>query len=484
MGKVARVPVLAPEHPDTLSSLNNLALPLGGQGKYEAVEEMHRWVLERDKKVLGPEHMTASIRQGHMNAAPSTSSTTNYGASGQFSADRNTNTLASGRQEYTSTSHERVSGRPFKHTTRDDNISVETFTKNWLVILNVERLRLERAPSQDLGQSMVIYGGERDACCVDCESFLARVAQADLVSTVLDVLGRALSSSTDQAQTCRAQLDENCWIDFVVELSRSGSSKQNDLLVSAKTNLPRLLADAENLLTSLVTALRPPDKQGLALSKAALNEVQGTVHIDLAPLELFTQSSCWHPLFPTNVVASAPVEHPSDMAGIEIPFDLMTELCGSDLLVSVDGGLCILGVFTLLVPVKVSTAAASSDCLQWHLICVPPSGGSVRKMRRVLWQQWADKGPKEWLKVQNLEDLSKFKRHFLGWCRQSLITLGTREQSYDLKRSVADFKDREVIEASTTFNLGFVTHGLSLGAGRTINAGPPGEVRLKIENET
>jgi tetratricopeptide (TPR) repeat protein len=45
-----------PEHPDTLGSMNNLAVVLRGQGKYEAAEAMHRRTLELNEKVLGPEH--------------------------------------------------------------------------------------------------------------------------------------------------------------------------------------------------------------------------------------------------------------------------------------------------------------------------------------------------------------------------------------------------------------------------------------------
>ncbi|KAI4599602.1 hypothetical protein KJ359_001699 [Pestalotiopsis sp. 9143b] len=48
--------VLGPEHPDTLASMNNLALVLRSQGKYEEAEEMHREELELTKLVLGPEH--------------------------------------------------------------------------------------------------------------------------------------------------------------------------------------------------------------------------------------------------------------------------------------------------------------------------------------------------------------------------------------------------------------------------------------------
>ncbi|KAK5082568.1 hypothetical protein LTS08_008833 [Lithohypha guttulata] len=48
--------VLGREHPDTLRSMNNLAMVLGKQGKYDQAETMHRQTLELTKKVLGREH--------------------------------------------------------------------------------------------------------------------------------------------------------------------------------------------------------------------------------------------------------------------------------------------------------------------------------------------------------------------------------------------------------------------------------------------
>jgi len=44
------------EHPDTLGSMNNLALVLEQQGKYEEAEQMQRQTLDPREKVLGEEH--------------------------------------------------------------------------------------------------------------------------------------------------------------------------------------------------------------------------------------------------------------------------------------------------------------------------------------------------------------------------------------------------------------------------------------------
>jgi hypothetical protein len=47
--------VLGLEHPDTLTSMNNLAGVLGSQGKYEDTETMDRKTLARREKALGLE---------------------------------------------------------------------------------------------------------------------------------------------------------------------------------------------------------------------------------------------------------------------------------------------------------------------------------------------------------------------------------------------------------------------------------------------
>jgi tetratricopeptide (TPR) repeat protein len=52
----ARERVLGPEHPDTLGTVNNLALLYYNQGKYEEAEPLYRRALEAKERVLGPEH--------------------------------------------------------------------------------------------------------------------------------------------------------------------------------------------------------------------------------------------------------------------------------------------------------------------------------------------------------------------------------------------------------------------------------------------
>jgi len=48
--------VLGPEHRETLTSVNNLALLIDSQGESAAAERLHRRALEARERVLGPEH--------------------------------------------------------------------------------------------------------------------------------------------------------------------------------------------------------------------------------------------------------------------------------------------------------------------------------------------------------------------------------------------------------------------------------------------
>jgi hypothetical protein len=45
-----------PDHPDTLMTMNNLALTLQEQGDYAAARDLQEQVLEASSRVLGPEH--------------------------------------------------------------------------------------------------------------------------------------------------------------------------------------------------------------------------------------------------------------------------------------------------------------------------------------------------------------------------------------------------------------------------------------------
>jgi tetratricopeptide (TPR) repeat protein len=60
--------MLGPEHPDTLSSLNNLAILYHSQGKYEQAKPLYQRALEARERLLGPEHPdTIRVRNNYAN---------------------------------------------------------------------------------------------------------------------------------------------------------------------------------------------------------------------------------------------------------------------------------------------------------------------------------------------------------------------------------------------------------------------------------
>jgi tetratricopeptide (TPR) repeat protein len=52
----SRKKVLGPEHKDTLTSMNDLALTISNRGRWKEAEELQTQVIELGKRVLGPEH--------------------------------------------------------------------------------------------------------------------------------------------------------------------------------------------------------------------------------------------------------------------------------------------------------------------------------------------------------------------------------------------------------------------------------------------
>src|SRR5262249_51873442 len=58
--------VLGPEHPDTASTLNNLALLYKNQGRYEEAERLCQRSLTIYEQVFGPDHpKTVTVRQSY-----------------------------------------------------------------------------------------------------------------------------------------------------------------------------------------------------------------------------------------------------------------------------------------------------------------------------------------------------------------------------------------------------------------------------------
>ena len=62
----ARKKILGPEHPDTITSMYNLALMYQEQGKLKEAEEIYVLVTEMRKRLLGAEHLNTISRMNNL----------------------------------------------------------------------------------------------------------------------------------------------------------------------------------------------------------------------------------------------------------------------------------------------------------------------------------------------------------------------------------------------------------------------------------
>lgn len=88
--------------------------------------------------------------------------------------------------------------------------------------------------------------------------------------------------------------------------------------------------------------------------------------LPLEPLEIH-RAGCWTALFETGIVAETPYLRNPELEGIEMSFDLMTNLAAVETYhypqhSDIAGGLILLGFFTALVPVCIH----QSGVIQWH----------------------------------------------------------------------------------------------------------------------
>ena len=275
----------------------------------------------------------------------------------------------------------------------------------------LEYIRQEFSPEQGLGASLVLFGRDEDARCTDLESFLTQNAPPTLVAFTLQLFRDAAFFVPSELERT-VQLNHDKWIAFSIKQRDAKILRSPMLLVSIQANSKKLLSVVGDLLSNLIMALQPSSEEGLEIFKATASETNGMTQFDVQSIESVDKSSCWHPLFPSKSIIYAPIKHPNEMKGLEIPFKLMVELCGSDVPISVDGGVCLAGVFTLLTPIRISSTAGTVECVQWHLTCILPSKDSVSAMRKRLWKLWTHQRPNGWLKVDTLDKLTQCPRHF------------------------------------------------------------------------
>lgn len=197
---------------------------------------------------------------------------------------------------------------------------------------------------------------------------------------------------------------------------------------------------------------------------------------------------CWLPLFHRSVVAYG-FEVPSrqDQRGLEIELDTLMSLCGIEYPVEREGRIIFVGLATILLPLKI----LDDGSMQWHLI-IDQSPNRLSKLKNLeppisafteeiieTFQKDAGSQHDDQPRMSQSQteawpafmDRLRGTRHFLGWCKQVEILLGTEIARYE---SVAWTRTSEVrtswIPSSDNYSLGTSGKGI-IGASfaRTYN---------------
>ena len=121
-------------------------------------------------------------------------------------------------------------------------------------------------------------------------------------------------------------------------------------------------------------------------------------------------SSCWLPLVPNTTIASSHTSpgRAHGIKGLEVSFDLMCFLCGIEYEIIDNNGVVLFGHSSIVYPVR-----AIDDSLEWHFRPAPKreQGSLVLHESR--------------LRIDDLDTLREYKRHFLGLWADPIVTLGT-----------------------------------------------------------
>ena len=250
-------------------------------------------------------------------------------------------------------------------------------------------------------------------------------------------------------------------------------SKSDDSTYKSAANFAVLASIEDHVqialaLKWLCAAIRYSSSESLSLSKTRItttNTSTSSFTIDLTPLTVTKETSCWHSLFLHTVVASGfSIPKRTEGQGLEISFSDMVVLSRTLRLVEYDRGSIAEGSQTLLIPIK---RLSDNSGVQWHLEekwSTDPSNGRRRKattteiLSRTPFQTCLD----------NLDPGAlKNQRNFVGWTDSALISLGTSHiSSTDFSSSGAG-RPQQQRTCISSYHFGF---GFSHWGGATLGA--------------
>ena len=184
----------------------------------------------------------------------------------------------------------------------------------------------------------------------------------------------------------------------------------------------KVLVEVAQQLAWLSASFRSPREGQVSYSEIIFKET-GLAIFDIRLMELEKvqprKDACWLPIFVNSIIARGfPIpSRCNGENGIELPFQVMTNLAKVMYPMSHLNGFYLQGFSNILYP---TAASPDRKSVQWHMIM--PSGhkeylspGSISPCE--------DSSP--WLKSDSIEDLTSANRSFLGYTRSFEAHIGT-----------------------------------------------------------
>lgn len=189
----------------------------------------------------------------------------------------------------------------------------------------------------------------------------------------------------------------------------------------------KLVLDLIDILAWLCASLRTSSYKEPSVSYTFLSQYSCMSHakfyVSLANLTSNRSyfGNCWHTLIPKSVIADGfPVLARNGEKGIEVSLEILMTISRVFTTAVVGGKYYLIGLSTALVP----TQKIGKLSLQWHIIKTHPSRILLTDLSLPSVLSTTEFG------TVNMDSDSLFsrlneRRHFLGWCEHSQITIGT-----------------------------------------------------------
>ena len=222
------------------------------------------------------------------------------------------------------------------------------------------------------------------------------------------------------------------------------------------------LVDFARLLAWLCAVFRTSSQRQPCMSRVLLQKDNGSPHpyysVSLAEIEPIENrhDSCWHAIVPCSVVADGfPIRTRNFGKGLELSLETMIRLSGVFTVEEMDGKYYFVGSTTVLIPTHVN----SEDNFQWHLH--RRTAGSRFRISSLSKKSVlsTDRFEKKGLNADSLFHQLRTGRHFLGWCPNIVLNVGTENSTYTTESADA----HSVSEKWKVQNLGFTTGTSGMG---------------------